>query len=126
MFGVGRIFELTRDFAKMIDFDTYAHLAKATFITKVIVSGQDNAEDVKQNQESAATDFVRQFVADRPFFFMINEGDCIGFFGQADALKAEKILQYQKQRTAEVKVKERKDGDPAWYEGHVGGRRSGF
>lgn len=126
LFGVGRIFELTRDFAKMIDFDTYAHLAKATFITKVIVSGQDNAEDAKQNQESAATDFVRQFVADRPFFFMINEGDCIGFFGQADALKAEKILQYQKQRTAEVKVKERKDGDPAWYEGHVGGRRSGF
>lgn len=128
LFGVQKIFLPDNyDFAKMINYDFPAYVEEVALQTKIRVretrvrsggaGGNGAAETVKP---SAVTGLlgkdVKEFRANRPFIFMVNEGDIIGVYVKGRAEAAETAGKEDFQKTGTVYVREKKNGTPAWYE----------
>ena len=113
LFGITKIFQPNHNFAKMIDYDTTAKLEKIIYLTKINIIEKT---DTPQAQTGGNTLNVKQFVANRPFIFMINRGDCIGYFNTGNPLPKEISQHQQRRQTEKVTIKEMKNGNPAWYE----------
>ena len=99
LFGVQKIFLPDNyDFAKMINYDFPAYVEEVALQTKIRVretrvrsggaGGNGAAETVKPSVVTGLSGKdVKEFRANRPFIFMVNEGDIIGVYvkGRAEA-----------------------------------------
>ena len=128
LFGVQKIFLPDNyDFAKMINYDFSAYVEEVALQTKIKVretkvrdgdvGGNGAAETVKPSVAAALPGKdVKEFRANRPFIFMVNEGDIIGVYVKGHAETAETVGKEDFQKTGTVYVREKKNGTPAWYE----------
>ena len=114
-FGVKEIFDSIYNFAKMINFDVQAKVSEIFSNVRIRIDEgilqQDLEDNVTDNNVSSA-----MFNANRPFIFMINQGDIIGVITVGNKLSPNELTAVQEEKVSEVAVKERKNGDPAWYE----------
>lgn len=128
LFGVQKIFLPDNyDFAKMINYDFPAYVEEVALQTKIRVretrvrsggaGGNGAAETVKPSAVTGLSGKdVKEFRANRPFIFMVNEGDIIGVYVKGRAEAAETAGKEDFQKTGTVYVREKKNGTPAWYE----------
>lgn len=128
LFGVQKIFLPDNyDFAKMINYDFPAYVEEVALQTKIRVretrvrsggaGGNGAAETVKPSVVTGLSGKdVKEFRANRPFIFMVNEGDIIGVYVKGRAEAAETAGKEDFQKTGTVYVREKKNGTPAWYE----------
>lgn len=128
LFGVQKIFLPDNyDFAKMINYDFPAYVEEVGLQTKIRVretrvrsggaGGNGAAETVKPSAVTGLSGKdVKEFRANRPFIFMVNEGDIIGVYVKGRAEAAETAGKEDFQKTGTVYVREKKNGTPAWYE----------
>ena len=128
LFGVQKIFLPDNyDFAKMINYDFPAYVEEVALQTKIRVretrvrsgdaGGNGAAETVKPSVVTGLSGKdVKEFRANRPFIFMVNEGDIIGVYVKGCAEAAETAGKEDFQKTGTVYVREKKNGTPAWYE----------
>ena len=111
--GVRSIFKPSHNFAKMINYDALTNIEDVLLINKFVL-----ADEKKSVIEKDETKVEKMFVANRPFIFVVNNGDFIGIFGLADDKNVEDVLEDKINKP--VVVRERKDGEPAWFEGKSG------
>lgn len=128
LFGVQKIFLPDNyDFAKMINYDFPAYVEEVALQTKIRVretrvrsgdaGGNGAAETVRPSAVTGLSGKdVKEFRANRPFIFMVNEGDIIGVYVKGCAEAAETAGKEDFQKTGTVYVREKKNGTPAWYE----------
>lgn len=128
LFGVQKIFLPDNyDFAKMINYDFPAYVEEVALQTKIRVretrvrsggaGGNGAAETVKPSVVTGLSGKdVKEFRANRPFIFMVNEGDIIGVYVKGCVEAAETAGKEDFQKTGTVYVREKKNGTPAWYE----------
>ena len=128
LFGVQKIFLPDNyDFAKMINYDFPAYVEEAALQTKIRVretrvrsggaGGNGAAETVKPSVVTGLSGKdVKEFRANRPFIFMVNEGDIIGVYVKGCVEAAETAEKEDFQKAGTVYVREKKNGTPAWYE----------
>ena len=82
--GIRKIFEANNyDFAKMVSFDTPSFITDVYLTAKIAVDVQESVNTDKSATEYRDRDVV-SFIADRPFIFMLNNGDFIGAFIKGD------------------------------------------
>lgn len=128
LFGVQKIFLPDNyDFAKMINYDFPAYVEEVALQTKIRVretrvrsggaGGNGAAETVRPSAVTGLSGKdVKEFRANRPFIFMVNEGDIIGVYVKGCVEAAETAGKEDFQKTGTVYVREKKNGTPAWYE----------
>lgn len=128
LFGVQKIFLPDNyNFAKMINYDFPAYVEEVALQTKIRVretrvrsgdaGGNGAAETVRPSAVTGLSGKdVKEFRANRPFIFMVNEGDIIGVYVKGCAEAAETAGKEDFQKTGTVYVREKKNGTPAWYE----------
>ena len=128
LFGVQKIFLPDNyDFAKMINYDFPAYVEEVALQTKIRVretrvrsgdaGGNGAAETVRPSAVTGLSGKdVKEFRANRPFIFMVNEGDIIGVYVKGRAEAAETAGKEDFQKTGIVYIREKKNGTPAWYE----------
>ncbi len=115
---VTEIFNPIYNFAKMINFDTQAQVSDILMNVRLrideggISESKNDLDDKEENTHSVKA----VFNANRPFIFMINQGDIIGAIVKGNKLSVEEVKANQQIDVGEVDVKERKNGNPAWYE----------
>lgn len=116
--GVKEIFSSIYNFAKMVNFDISVKVSEVFMNVRVrIDEGGHQGNESNVVVENEVNDNVSIiFNADRPFIFMINQGDIIGAVVKGNKLTSVDLAASQKEQVGEVTVKERKNGDPAWYE----------
>lgn len=118
VFGVQEIFSSIYDFAKMINFDVSAKVSEVFFYVRVRIDegfSRDETDNVIV-ENRANGDMPIIFNANRPFIFMINQGDIMGVIVRGNKLTPDDLAVTQKEQVGEVIIKERKNGEPAWYE----------
>lgn len=117
IWGVQEIFNSIYNFAKMVNFDVSVKISEVFFNVRVrIDEGRTLDEGDKGIENKANEDMPIIFNANRPFIFMINRGDIIGVIVKGNKLTPDDLDTSQKEQVGEVVIKERKNGDPAWYE----------
>lgn len=117
-FEVTEIFSPIYNFAKMINFDTQAQVSDILMGVRLRIDegGVPDAENDVIDEEKNEHSSVAVFNANRPFVFMINQGDIIGAIVKGNKLSVEEVKANQQIDVGEVQIKERKNGNPAWYE----------
>lgn len=114
-FGVKEIFGSIYNFAKMINFDVQAKVSEIFSNVRVRIDEGAFPQDLEKSTEENDISSV-MFNANRPFIFMINQGDIIGVIAVGNKLSSEELMEMREEKVSEVTVRERKNGEPAWYE----------
>ncbi len=120
--GIQKIFTSSYDFAKMISFDESAHVEKIYLKARIKVD-ESGTEAAAASVAMEMLDGVAfsspmffEFIANRPFVYMINNGDFAGVFVTGAEWTAGEIEAEQEEAVYEVRIREKKNGNPAWYE----------